>query len=219
MSRNADAIEEGLSIASAAARLTVRNRILVDTIANDEPFDPERFALFARGVLLSLASEQQAAAERAKRQRKKAWGRFSDPDGTHDYRDRDVRNLRRRARQYEGVSQRLRHRAADDAYLRELVLEARDAAWGDVESNLQRRLKVEGMRADLDPDYAKMRAARMQSLRLVDIPRLAAHRRRLAEGAEDAEDGGHAGADIATAAPDGPADAPDGPADEEVAGR
>lgn len=189
MGRNAEAIAEGLSIASAAARLTVRNRILVDTITNDEPFDVGRFAFFARGVLLALAAEQQAAAELARRQRKKAWGRFSDPDGTHDYRDRDVRNLRRRANQYAGVAKELRERAADDEFLRGLVTEARDAAWGDVENNLQRRLTVEGMRADLDPDYDKMRGARMQSLRLVDLPRLAAHRRRLAEaGADDDDD-------------------------------
>ena len=56
-----------------------------------------------------------------------------------------------------------------------LVEQAREAAWGDVEANLQRRLKVEGMRADLDPDYEMMRAARMQSLRLVDLPRLASN--------------------------------------------
>ncbi|HBR88532.1 MAG TPA: asparagine synthase, partial [Microbacterium sp.] len=40
MGRNADAIAEGVSIADAAARLAVRNRILVDTIARNEPFDP-----------------------------------------------------------------------------------------------------------------------------------------------------------------------------------
>ena len=64
----------------------------------------------------------------------------------------------------------------------ELVEQARDAAWGDVEANLQRRLRVEGMRADIDPDYEVMRGARMQALRLVDLPRLSAHRRKLAEG-------------------------------------
>ena len=63
-------------------------------------------------------------------------------------------------------------RAADPEAVRELVEQARDAAWGDVEANLQRRLRVEGMRADVDPDYDMMRAARMQSLRLVDLPRL-----------------------------------------------
>lgn len=184
MARTAEAIAEGVSIASAAARLTIRNRILVDTIANDEPFDAEQFAVFARETLEALAAEQEDAAALAKRQRKKAWGRYSDPAGTHDYRDRDMRNLRRRGRQYTGVAKALRQRADDPEAVRMLVVEARDAAWGDVEGNLQRRLQVEGMRADFDPDYERMRAARMQSLRLVDLPRLAAHRRTIGKARE-----------------------------------
>jgi hypothetical protein len=38
------------------------------------------------------------------------------------------------------------------------------------------------MRPDVDPDYDVMRGARMQALRLVDLPKLSAHRRKLAEG-------------------------------------
>ncbi|MDZ8276754.1 asparagine synthase [Microbacterium aquimaris] len=192
MGRNADAIAEGVSIAAAAARLTVRNRILVDTIARNEPFDPERVAPFARETLLALATEQEAAADLARKQRKKAWGKYSDPGSTHDYRDRDTRNLRRRQRQYNGVAKVLRERADDPEAIDALVADARQAAWGDVESNLQRRLVAEGARPDLEPDYAKMRAARMQTLRLVDLPKLAAHRRRVGPSAvgtvEDPED-------------------------------
>lgn len=182
MGRNSDAIAEGVAIATAAARLTIRNHILVETIAHDEQFDAASFASFAHDTLIALAVEQEAAADLAKRQRKKAWGRFSDPDGTHDYRDRDTRNLRRRHKQYVGVAKELRQRAEDPHAVRTLVEQSRDAAWGDVEANLQRRLIVEGMRPDLDPDYERMRTARMQSLRLVDLPKLAAHRRHLAEG-------------------------------------
>ena len=181
MGKTADAIAEGVSIASAAARLALRNRILVETIANDEPFDLTRFAPYAREILISLADEQDQAAELARRQRKKAWGKFTDPDGTHDYRDRDTRNLRKRHRQYVGVAKELRRMAEDPHVVRVLVEQSRDAAWGDVEANLQRRLTVEGMRPDLDPDYERMRAARMQSIRLVDLPRLSAHRRRVTE--------------------------------------
>lgn len=188
MGKTADAIAEGVAIATAAARLTVRNHILVETIAHGAPFDPDSFAPFAHDTLIALADEQQAAGDLARRQAKKAWGRFSDPDGTHDYRDRDTRNLRKRRRQYVGVAKELRRRAEDAAAVRELVQDARDAAWGDVEANLQRRLTVEGMRPDLDPDYARMRAARMQSLRLVDLPRLAAHRRHANAAAADAAD-------------------------------
>lgn len=180
MGKTADAVTEGVSIASAAARLSVRNHILVATIANDETFDLAQISPFARETLLSLAKEQEDAAALARTQRKRAWGKFTDSDGTHDYRDRDMRNLRKRERQYRGVAKELRARADDANAVRELVEEARDAAWGDVEANLQRRLKVEGMRPDVDPDYEMMRGARMQALRLVDLPRLSAHRRTLA---------------------------------------
>ena len=177
MGKSADAVAEGVSIASSAARLTVRNHILVETIARGETFLPEQVAAFARETLESLAAEQDAAAALAKRQRKRAWGKFSDPDGTHDYRDRDTRNLRKRQRQYTRVAARLRTLAGDATAVGALVEQARDAAWGDVEANLQRRLKAEGMTADSYPDYAQMRGARMQALRLVDLPRLAAHQR------------------------------------------
>ncbi|WP_243074370.1 asparagine synthase [Microbacterium sp. SS28] len=182
MGRTADAIEEGLSIASAAARLSVRNHILVEAISNDASYDIDRLAQFAHDTLIALADEQDAAATLARRQRRAAWGKYSDSHGTHDYRDRDTRNLRRRQRQYQGIAKELRRRAANADAVRELVAEARDAAWGDVESNLQRRLKVEGMRPEYDPDYDTMREARMQALRLVDLPRLGAHRRRLEKG-------------------------------------
>lgn len=182
MGRNADAIAEGVSIADAAARLTVRNHILVETIAHDENFDMDAFASFARDTLVALAEEQEAAAELAQRLRKKAWGRYSDPDGTHDYRDRDTRNLRKRRRQYLGVAKALRRQAADEGAVLSLVETSRDDAWGDVAANLDRRLRVEAMRPELDPDYERMRFARMQSLRLVDLPKLAAHRRKAGEG-------------------------------------
>ena len=187
MGKTAEAIAEGVSIACAAARLAVRNHILVETIAHDEAFDLARVAPFAHDTLVALAVEQEDAATLAKRLRKKAWGKFTDPDGTHDYRDRDTRNLRKRYKQYIGVAKELRRIAEDPHAVRTLVEQARDAAWGDVEANLERRLNVEGMRPDLDPDYEKLRAARMQSLRLVDLPRLAAHRRRAAEAEEEAD--------------------------------
>ncbi|MFN3947918.1 asparagine synthase [Microbacterium sp.] len=181
MGRTKEAIAEGLSIATAAARLAVRNRILVDTIARGGHFDGEVFAQFARSTLSALADEQDQAAERVTHQRKRAWGRFSDSSGTHDYRDRDTRNLRRRAKQSRGVAKELRALADDPERVKALVADARIAAWGDVEANLSKRLDVEGMTADADPDYATMRRARMDALRMVDLARLASQAKRKAK--------------------------------------
>lgn len=174
MRRNAEAIEEGVAIALAAARLQVKNRILVDTIAEGDDFAVEVFGGDVREALLALADEQDAAAASMSMARVKAFGRHSDPHGTHDYRDRDVRNLRRRAKQYAGVAKKLRVLAESDADVTRIVEDARDAAWHDVENNIDNRLRIEAMRPDDDPDYAKLREARMESLRLVDLDRLAA---------------------------------------------
>lgn len=177
MGRTADAIAEGVAIATAAARLTVKNHILVGTIAQGGVFDADEYIGDAREALLAMATESQDAAELVTRLRKRARGRHSDPSGTHDYRDRDVRNLRRRAKQSAGVASRLRAMTEDTAALRAMVEEAREAAWDDVRHNLDRRLTVESMRPDQDPEYAVMREARMQALRLVDLQALSSAQR------------------------------------------
>lgn len=207
MGKTSDAVDEGVAIAAAAARLTVRNRILVDTIAGGGAFDAEVFAAFARETLRALAEEQERAAAHVRALRRRAWGKFSISDGTHDYRDRDSANLRRRRRQYLGVAGQLRAWGDDPARVSALVEGARDEAWGDVESNLERRLDVEGETYDTDPDYARMRKARMDALRMVDLARLASEARRKRA---DAAAGAGAGAGVVEEADaDGGGDAAD----------
>ncbi|MGO1628800.1 MAG: asparagine synthase [Microbacterium sp.] len=192
MGRNADAIAEGEAIAVSAARLELKNRILVTTIAADANFDTDRFMPQAREVVERLAVESEQAAEALRRLRKRAWGRHSQSHGTHDYRDKDVRNLRRRAKQSIGVAKRLRELLDDTDRMRGVIEKARDAAWQDVRSNIDRRLNIEAMRPDEDPDYDRMREARMQALRLVDLQSLASQMRakKKAAGADgDGPDG------------------------------
>lgn len=177
MGRTADTIAEGVAIATAAARLAVKNHILIGTIAEDGVFDTDKYIADAREALRAMAEESEEAERNLAELRKRARGRHSDPSGTHDYRDRDVRNLRRRAKQSHGVATRLREMMEDDAALRVIVEEAREAAWADVRHNLDRRLRVEGMRPDQDPDYERMREARMQALRLVDLQALSSLQR------------------------------------------
>lgn len=166
----------------------MKNHILVSTIAQGATFNTDGYLDDARAIVLDLAQEQAEAADHITRQRKRAHGRHSDPVGTHDYRDRDVRNLRRRAKQYNGVAQRLRAIAEDDEQLRSLIDAAREAAWSDVANNLQRRLVVEGMRADQDPEYQQKRDARMQALKLVDLQALASEQRARKKRQQAADD-------------------------------
>lgn len=175
--RTRDVVAEGLYIASAATRLSLKNSILVHILAEGEDFDSERFLPDARAALLALADEAEEDAARAERDRKAARGRHTDSDGTHDYRSRDIRNLRRRRKQSQHVARELRARAEDEEELGKLIADAREAAWHEVAGNIDRTLRIEAARPDLEPDYDRMRIARMQALRLVDLPKLRAHRR------------------------------------------
>lgn len=175
-------VAEGLYIAAAATRLALKNRILVDILAQGEGFDRDHFLPEAKQTLLTLADEAEADAERTEQERKVARRRFSESGGTHDYRRRDVRNLRRRRVQSERIAAELRRRAEDEGELRALVEAAREAAWAEVSRNIDSSLRISAARPDLDPDYERMRAARVQSLVLVDLAKLAAHRRRMAAG-------------------------------------
>lgn len=177
MGRTADAIAEGVAIATAAARLAVKNHILIGTIAENGVFDTDKYVADAREALRAMAEESEEVERNLTELRKRARGRHSDPSGTHDYRDRDVRNLRRRAKQSHGVATKLRETMENEAALRAIVEEAREGAWADVRHNLDRRLHVEGMRPDQDPDYDRMREARMQALRLVDLQALSSLQR------------------------------------------
>ncbi|GAA1236146.1 hypothetical protein JOF42_001224 [Microbacterium phyllosphaerae] len=177
MGRTADAIAEGVAIATAAARLAVKNHILIGTIAENGVFDTDKYVADAREALRAMAEESEEVERNLTELRKRARGRHSDPSGTHDYRDRDVRNLRRRAKQSRGVATKLRETMENEAALRAIVEEAREGAWADVRHNLDRRLRVEGMRPDQDPDYDRMREARMQALRLVDLQALSSLQR------------------------------------------
>ncbi len=182
--RTRDVVAEGLYIASAATRLSLKNSILVHILAQGQDFDAERFVPHAREALLTLAVEAEDDAHRTETERKTARRRHTESDGTHDYRSRDVRNLRRRQKQSLHVAAELRARAENGEELEKLIADARDAAWSEVASNIDSSLRIEAARPDLDPDYDRMRVARMQALRLVDLPKLRAHRRSVAKAQE-----------------------------------
>ena len=99
----------------------MKNQILVGTIAQGGTFELDHYMDEARVALRAMADESEQAAEHLTALRKRARGRHSDPHGTHDYRDRDVRNLRRRAKLSIGVAEHLRAMAEDPEALRLLA--------------------------------------------------------------------------------------------------
>jgi len=179
-------IFEGIHIAEAALRMALKNRILVESIGEGHDFDPSSFIDEAREIMLGLAQEAHDSAARVAEQRKSAWGLHTKSRGTHDYRDRDTGNLRRRGREYKRVAKELERRAGDEAELLRIIEQAREAAWEDVAANIASTLKLVVQRPDLDADYAQMREARMEALKSVDLTALAGQQRKRAKAVRKA---------------------------------
>lgn len=177
---------EGIHIAEAALRMSLKNRILVGSIADGNDFDPSAFIDEAREIMLGLAREAQDSAARMAEQRKSAWGLHTKSRGTHDYRDRDTGNLRRRGREYKRVAKELERRAGDEAELLRIIEQARESAWEDVAANIASTLQLVAQRPDLDADYEQMREARMEALKSVDLSALAGAQRKRAKAVRKA---------------------------------
>ncbi len=177
---------EGIDIAESACRMSLKNRIVVEILRDGHNFNPADFLDDAREVLLELAKESRDAAQRVSDERKSAWGVHTRSSGTHDYRDRDTGNLRRREREYKRVAKELERRAGDEAELLRIIEQARAATWEEVSANIDSTLKVVGQRPDLEPDYEKMRAARMEALMMIDLPKLAGRQKKRAKAVRKA---------------------------------
>ena len=63
--RTRDVVAEGLYIASAATRLSLKNTILVHILADGEDFDAERYIPEARAALETLREQEAGVDPRA----------------------------------------------------------------------------------------------------------------------------------------------------------
>lgn len=168
---------EGLDIASAAARLTLKNQILVEILRGDTGFDEQRFAVRAREILHSLAAESLAEAQRLAKEIRRARRRSRRPSGMHDYRRADVANLEARLAQAEQVAAGLHARVEDRNAVGALVTAAHRAAWSEVARNIQHNLEADA--ASLREVHGPGdRSARIDEVLQIDLPELADEARR-----------------------------------------
>jgi hypothetical protein len=170
------ALEEGLMIAEYSARMTVKNRIVVDAIRTDSGFTTERYLPVAADALRELAAESDAGGARIAEERELALALDGQGEHIHDYRSIDTVNLRRRERVAEELAAALRRRADDEDGLAELIGTARIDAWHEIRSAIEASLDAfSGVEATKE-DYERERPARLNLLIRRDLARLAEER-------------------------------------------
>ncbi|GAA4368824.1 hypothetical protein [Agromyces bauzanensis] len=165
-----ESFAEGLLVAESAARMALKNRIIVMALRGDEPFDADRTAAAAREVLYELVQEMDEVAEWSAHEREEAARREGRARHQHDYHRTDSRNLRLRERVNEAVAARLSELRGDPAYLAGLAERAREDAWGEIAGVIEQRLAREWPEIEVDEAYLREREERMRDV-LLDLER------------------------------------------------
>ena len=159
-----ESFSEGLLVAEAAGRMALKNRIIVEALRGDEPWDADRAAAAAREVLHELIVELNRVAEWSAAERQSAAEREGRSEHQHDYHREDAWNLRLRERINVAVAKRLTELRNDDAYLAELAERARQEAWGEISGVIDQRLAREWAGYEVDDAYEQERDQRLEAL-------------------------------------------------------
>ncbi|MBO0982313.1 hypothetical protein [Rathayibacter sp. SD072] len=171
-----EATEEGLMLAEYASRMAVKNRVLMDGLTADVPFDVGHYSRAAAVELRKLADESEAAAKRLRTIAADVTFVDGRSDHVHDYRSADVDNLDHRERLSLAVAETLRSRAEDRAYLAALVDDARQDAWRELSQSIEETLDRAPRIDPTADDYRRDRSVRMALVVVDDLAKLAQDR-------------------------------------------
>ena len=156
------AVEEGMLIARSALTMEVKNRIIVDAIAEGRPYDESHARELVQYELVQLADENEQAAARMRELAaavltpRGAYTREGYQAGDHDA-------LANRATIHAKMCDELRELSSDDAYLDEVAERAREQAWSEVGDAIQSRL-IRTLPVSPDRFYEEEKAARIRAL-------------------------------------------------------
>jgi hypothetical protein len=166
-------VDDGLLIAQAAARMAVKNDVIVRAVRDRADYRPELAREVARDELRRLAVESRLDATRLDGTLEVAADRPGRSSHQSDYREGDVSHLSRRRDALRALADRLARLSADDAFLDELVDAARRQGWEEVGASI-----VDRTATAWAPSSRLPRATRDARMALVaeDLERLAAER-------------------------------------------
>jgi hypothetical protein len=165
-----EATGEGLMLADYASRMTVKNRIEVAVLTDDESYDAEQYVETAKEAIDALAQESEIAADRIAEERRWSETLMGDARHVHDYRVADRANLEFRLATSLALADRLRERRDDGAYVDDLIERARGDAWREISAAIEGVLDRRNI--PVDAVYERERGERMRRLITEDLEAL-----------------------------------------------
>lgn len=164
--------EQGVLVADVAARMSVKNAIIMNALKRHVTFKTAEINELMRNALLDLAKEREADAEhiafmlgQIERRGRSSW---TDTEYGND----DNRTLKHRQAVYELVAKELRERAENPEFVQQQAERARDLAWGEIGDSLKERATHPYYSGGHTEEYQRERDARIQQLIEKDLTSL-----------------------------------------------
>ena len=120
-------IEDGVLVALAAVRLKVTNRLIVRSLREGKDYDEQRVRLRVTKAILDIAVEKEKDAKRIRKILETVADKPGAADFADDFRARDAKMLKRRAKVSSGLAARLADLATDPETGGEVAERARRA--------------------------------------------------------------------------------------------
>jgi hypothetical protein len=120
-------IEDGVLVALAAVRLKVTNRLIVRSLRDGKDYDEQRVRLRVTKEILNIAVEKEKDAKRIRKILETVADKPGAADFADDFRARDAKTLKRRAKVSSGLAARLAEVATDPEVVGEVADRAHSA--------------------------------------------------------------------------------------------
>lgn len=162
-------IEDGVLVSLSAARLAVTNRLIVRSLRDGQDHDEQKLRLRVTTEIQKLAAEKEKDAKRIRKVLETVGEKPGAAAGPDDFRSRDAKTLKRRAKVSEGLAARLTELATDpdtvgdiaerahQAFLDEFAVSVAggarsfdDPAGDSPLTTMDRNAQLQGLSEDLD---------------------------------------------------------------------
>ncbi len=163
------AIDEGLLIARAALTMEVKNHIIVTSLRDNLPYDPDEVTAFVRSAIENMSLNYLADRRQMDRLAIASISAEGPQTSGHDYRSEDYEMLSQRGKVFSGMSRELDRLVADDDYVQQIALAARDKAWAEIGATIETRLDWILHPPVTESNYELVREKRMRQLKRLDL--------------------------------------------------
>lgn len=157
-------VEQGLMVADVAARMTVKNEIILNALGRKANYDKQQVRQMMQDAVMELAVERERDARHISRMRgeirKTGYSSWSE----NDYGSDDNATLRHRQEVYEKVAAELRERSENDEYLTQASERALGAAWNEIGDSLKERASHPYYAGGSSDEYKRERESRIELL-------------------------------------------------------